>query len=70
MKVAVNIDLEPFKTPNFVRAKADPERIKSGLTEECYPLSALDSDALERLCSDFTAEIFKKAGKQRLPTAG
>lgn len=71
MKVSVSIELEPFKTPNFVRAKADPERLKSGLTgEECYPLSSLDPNTLERMCSDFADEVFKKAKKERPPMPG
>jgi hypothetical protein len=66
MKVTVNVEIEPFMTPNFVRLKG------GSIAEEvtAVPLSAFDSETLERMCAEFTDEVFKKARKERLPTAG
>lgn len=69
MKPTITIEIKAFQTPDFVLAENPPERLARGLTEpERYPLSALDAEVLEQLCSDFTSAVFKQAGKQRLPT--
>jgi hypothetical protein len=66
MKASVTLDIAPFPTPAlaFVRL--------GSVTQETspIPLHALDSETLEKLCAEFTKEVFKKAGKERLPTVG
>lgn len=66
MKVTLEVDIEPFQTPNFARGKKQREEDEG----VAYPLHALDSYTLERLCDDFRSEVFKKAGKQRPPQPG
>ena len=70
MKATLKVELQPFQTPNFVRAKTPPKPRDAGFEEApCYPLSDLDPETLEDLCEQFTREVFKKAGKQRPPQA-
>ena len=66
MKVTLNIELQPFTTPNFVRAALPPGKREDGFKETpCYPLSDLDSLTLHKLCEDFRNEVFRKAGKKQ-----
>lgn len=66
MKTKIEIDLKPFKTPNFVLVNEKVGERQDGVGEvRSFPLSELDSDTLEQLCEDFTNEIFKKTKKQR-----
>jgi len=68
MKATLEVELQPFQTPNFVRAKVKPGKREDGIQETpCYPLSDLDPYTLAKLCDQFRAEIFKKAGKQQPP---
>lgn len=70
MKATLEVELQPFTTPNFVRAKPRPCLKQDGLQElPAYPLSDLDSWTLDKLCRDFRDEVFKKAGKEQPPTA-
>ncbi len=70
MKATLEVELQPFQTPNFVRAVGKPGLEQDGMKElPCYPLSDLDSYTLDRLCRDFRDEVFKKAGKEQPPTA-
>lgn len=62
MKATLQVELQPFQTPNFVRAV--------GQELPCYPLSELDSVTLEKLCDQFRAEVFQKAGKEQPPRQG
>jgi hypothetical protein len=69
MKATLQVELQPFQTPNFVRAVMKPGKSEDGMQEApCYPLSDLDIATLDRLCSDFRAEVFIKAGKEQPPT--
>ena len=61
MKVSINIDIQPFSTPNFVLATAKSGQ-NSG-SETSYPLSDFDPETLDRLCDQFRTAVFKKAGK-------
>ncbi|MEM8493227.1 MAG: hypothetical protein AAF756_20610 [Pseudomonadota bacterium] len=56
VKLDMEVEIKPLSAPNYVLAAEG---------ETSYPLSALDPKTLERLCEDFTKEVFKKAGKQR-----
>lgn len=71
MKATLQVELQPFQTPNFVRAVVSPGLKQDGMQElPCYPLSDLDSETLDKLCSAFRAEVFRKAGKEQPPTCG
>lgn len=61
MKAKIEIDLKPFTVPNFVV----PEVGGDGL-----PLSVLDSLTLDRMCREFRASVFQKAGKEMPPDTG
>lgn len=66
MKATLNIELQPFTTPNFVRAVMPLGKREDGFKEApCYPLSDLDSFTLHKLCEDFRDEVFRKAGKEQ-----
>ena len=70
MKATIEIELQPFTTPNFVLAVSKPGMKQDGMQElPSYPLSSLDSWTLDKLCSEFRDEVFKKAGKEQPPTA-
>lgn len=71
MKATLQVELQPFQTPNFVRAVGKPGQKQDGVQKlPCYPLSDLDSLTLDRLCRDFRDEVFRKAGKEQPPTCG
>jgi hypothetical protein len=71
MKATLEVDLQPFQVPNFVRPVAKPGKREDGFTETvAYPLSDLDSMTLWRLCENFKNEVFHKAGKEQPPRAG
>lgn len=60
----IEIEIEPFVVPNFVRAKstaAFPER------NPAYALGELDEKSLDELCNQFRADIFAKAKQQAAP---
>lgn len=66
MKATIELDLKPFMTPNFVQVKQEPSQRQEGMKEpRSFALSELDENTLERLCENFTNEVFKKAGKTR-----
>jgi hypothetical protein len=68
MKVEMELDLLPFKTPNYVLVKQEPGKREDGFKEgPKFHLKDIDSFTLEKLCDDFRREVFKKAGKQRPP---
>ena len=68
MKATLQVELQPFKTPNFVLAVAKPGRREEGMQDATsYPLSDLDPETLWKLCRDFTNEVFQKAGKEQPP---
>lgn len=68
MKAQLEVTLKPFIVPNFVILEQPPRSREEGFKEaDKVPLSSLDPITLEKLCSDFTNEIFKKAGKTRPP---
>lgn len=62
MEINIKVKIKPFSTPNFVIREGDPDGANS------IPITDIDVDTLERLCWEFKVEIFKKAGKQMLPT--
>ena len=71
MKATLQVELQPFQTPNFVRAVSKPGLKQDGMQElPCYPLSDLDSLTLDKLCDQFRADVFQKAGKEQPPRQG
>ena len=69
VKATLQVELQSFQTPNFVRAVSKPGLKQDGMQEiPAYPLSDLDADTLDRLCREFRDEVFRKAGKQQPPT--
>lgn len=71
MKATLHVELQPFQTPNFVRAVGKPGQRQDGMQElPCYPLSDLDSMTLDKMCDQFRAEVFRKAGKEQPPRQG
>ena len=70
MKATLEVELQPFKTPNFVLAKERTGKRQDGFEETPtpkYPLSDIDPYTLEKLCNAFHDEIFRKAGKTPPP---
>lgn len=67
MKVSIEVELQPFQAPNFVRSVPKEGERGEG---DCYPLSALDANTLDKLCDDFRREVFRKAGQQQPPVPG
>lgn len=71
MKATLQVELQPFQTPDFVHAVSKPALKQQGMQESPrYPLSDLDPMTLDRLCDDFRAEVFRKAGKEQPPREG
>lgn len=71
MKATLQVELQPFQTPNFVRSVSKPGLKQDGMQElPCYSLSDLDSLTLDKLCDKFRAEVFQKAGKEQPPRQG
>lgn len=70
MNANIEVKLKPFKTPNFVLVEEPAKPREEGFAEgRKFSLSELDADTLSRMCNDFRAEIFKKAGRHEPPTA-
>lgn len=60
----ISLKLRPFIVPNFVSVEALPKQRQDGVSFPCtFPLCAVGEDELSRMCDEFRAEIFKKAGK-------
>jgi len=53
----LKVEVEPFRVPNFVRAKDMPDGVS-------WPLSKIPADVLGEMCEQFSKDVFKKAGKQ------
>jgi hypothetical protein len=64
MKAVVELELEPFTIPNFVRVKSN---VPGSEEMVAFPLSVIDPRGLERLCDQFRTEVFQKAGKSPPP---
>ncbi len=67
MKTSIDIELKPFTVPNFVIADNDLTARQEGCEHPKFPLQALSSETLQRLCDQFAREVFKKAGKSPPP---
>lgn len=61
----MKIELVPFTVPNFVIGKMPPKSRQEGMVEPPkWALADVPEDDLSKLCDDFRAEVFRKAGKQ------
>lgn len=61
----MEIKLRPWVTPNFVRLEAPPVLRQEGWRElDGIPLKDVPAEDLDRLCTEFRAEVFRKAGKK------
>lgn len=60
----IKVKLRPFTVPNFVLAETSTRpRAEEFGEPPSFPLADVDAEALEALCVQFRADIFKKAGK-------
>lgn len=63
-KLMLQIELQPFRVPNYVIAVGNPGKREDGFQEAPkYPLSDLSAETLEQMCREFRAEVFRKADK-------
>lgn len=68
MRVQLDVEINPFSVPNFVTIVEKPKPRQDGFKpSEGIPLSELDEITLEKMCDEFRASVFKKAGKSRPP---
>jgi hypothetical protein len=68
VKASIEVELQPFTTPNFVLTVQPPRLKQEGFVETPkLSLSDLDSLTLSRMCDEFRREVFKKAGKEEPP---
>ena len=64
MSITVNVELLPFRVPNYVLTVSKPRPKKEGFRELTkYALAELDADTLAKLCDSFRADVFAKASK-------
>lgn len=63
MKVTLQIEIEPFVTPNFVVISNKGTKASN----ETLSIKELDAVTLDELCHQFTTDVFRKAGKDRPP---
>ncbi len=64
MKVKIGFEIKPFIVPNFVVTVSAQNEELASLCQipNSIPLSELDPEMLDRLCDDFRAAVFEKAG--------
>lgn len=66
MKASLEVELKPFNVPNFVILKPEVGKREDGMKEPIsLPLSQLSAGTLEKMCEEFTREVFRKSGKNR-----
>ena len=56
MKMKIEVEVEPFTAPNFVRV--------SDAAETAVPLADVDAQVLSALCDQFRESVFKIARKK------
>ena len=63
--IKVELELQPFRIPNYVSTKSKPGLRQEGLKEvPKYAIEDLPVETLEALCEQFRLDILaKKAGK-------
>lgn len=61
MRIKIDIELEPFRVPNYVRLKPKPGLREEGFVDRPkYHLSELSDEILESLCEQFRKDVFAK----------
>jgi len=62
MKMQIELDIEPFSVPKFVRTK---HSLDGNAGDESQPISLkkLDVGVLDKLCAQFRHDVFRHAGK-------
>jgi hypothetical protein len=63
MKTKIEIEVKPFNTPNVAILRMPMGDGEDTITS--IPLKEIDASTLNKLCDDFTDEVFSKAGKSR-----
>ncbi len=60
----MNVPLAPFTTPNFVSFQMPARPRQEGMAHAVgLPIAQVPAEDLAKLCDDFRAEVFRKAGK-------
>ena len=62
----MQIELQPWQTPNFVIGTMPPRSRQEGFNPDACPkwsLAETDADVLAKQCDQFRAGVFRKAGK-------
>ena len=61
----IEIEIIPFDAPDVIVLKTPPRPRHEGfnLNNSVMHVSEVDAETLSKLCNDFRAEVFKKAGK-------
>ena len=61
----MNIEVQPWQTPNFIIGKmpARPRQEGFNIDAPKWSLAEVDEETLDKLCMDFRAEVFRKAKK-------
>jgi len=60
----IELELEPWQTPNFVRIKMPPRTRQEGISfDDGISIKYVDPEVLAAQCDNFRKEVFKKAGK-------
>ena len=64
-RVEMKIDLIPFTVPNFVTGVMPPKSRQEGpyVDSPKWALADVPEEDLSKLCDNFRAEVFSKAGK-------
>ncbi len=61
----LELQLRPFQVPNFVSAEMPPQQRQDGVSfSGGFPLSTVSAEKLSKMCDEFRAKIFEKAGKK------
>lgn len=68
MKINISVEIQPFATPNFVLPTPNISSNSEGFKEvRGIPLKDIDVATLDKLCSKFREDVFRKAGKTKPP---
>lgn len=63
MQITKEVELIPFRVPNYVLTKQQPKNKGEGVSFDGpkYHLSELDDETLDKLCDQFRKDVFAKA---------
>jgi hypothetical protein len=63
MKAKVEVTIQPFSIPHFVRREKKTAGPGDPDSEAAFSISTVDEQTLSALCDQFRADVFKLAGK-------